>query len=295
MSRSLSIILALGVLALPSSAVGAPPQQQTVYASVLDAAGVPVTGLSTTDFVVREDGVDREVMSAAPASEPLRIAVLVDTSQRMGRSINDVRRALRAFIASTHGQNEIALFEFGERPNLLVNYTRDPALLDAGVGRIFARPATGSYLLDAVIDASKSLRGAEGVRSAIVVITSQGPEFSNRYHETVLNELRTSHATLHSFVLEQSRRRLSLSDGAREREITLDEGARLTGGRREYLLTSMSLSDRLQSLSRELASQYQVAYTRPDGLIPPRTLDLTVRAPRLTVRATRVPVAGIGR
>jgi Ca-activated chloride channel family protein len=284
----------MAVVALPSSAAAQSQQPLTTYASVLDNKGTPVTTLTARDFIVREDGVDREITSVAPANQPLRIALLVDTSQRMDRNINEVRRALRAFIASTHGQSEIALYEFGERPMLLVNYTRDPGLLEAGIGRIFARPGSGAYLLDAVIDAARSLRGAEGVRSEIVVITTQSPEFSNRFHDTVLKELRASHATLHSFILDRSNR-LALSTGAREREIALDEGARLTGGRREHLLTVMSLSDRLQSLSRELAEQYRVTYTRPDGLIPPRAVDIAVRGARLTVRASRVPVSALGR
>jgi hypothetical protein len=63
----------------------------------------------------------------------------------------------------------------------------------------------------------------------------------------------------------------------------------MTGGRREDLLTSMSLTDTLSSLARELKDQYRVAYLRPDGLIPPDRVDIGVREPRLTVRATHVP------
>ncbi len=214
MSRWSSTFLAMALVAIPSSLTAGPQQE-------------------------------------LPAAQPLKIAILVDTSQRLDRHVNDVRSALRTFIASMHGQHEIALFEFGDRPTELVNYTRDASQLEAGVGRIFARRGSGAYLLDAVIDAARGLRGTEGARPVIVVISAQGPEFSNRYHDTVLKELRESHAMLNSFILER-RNSFPRSDGAREREIALDEGARLTGGRREHLLTSMSLSDRLQRLSRDL-------------------------------------------
>ena len=67
-------------------------------ASVLDAQRIPVTPLGAADFVVREGSVEREVTAVSPASYPLRIAVLVDTSQSMEPYISDVRRALHAYV-----------------------------------------------------------------------------------------------------------------------------------------------------------------------------------------------------
>jgi VWFA-related protein len=263
-------------------------KERAVYASVLNKEGVPVTTLGAADFVVREGGAEREVLDVAPASEPMRIAVLVDTSQSMAPYINDLRRALRSFFREMQGNQEIALFEFGDRPTRLVDYTRDPDRLEAGSGRVFARTGSGSHVLDAIVDASRDLRARETARPVIIVITAEGPEFSQRSHQTVLDDVRAANATLHSFVL--TRRRVPLfNDGVREREFTLSKGARMSGGRREDLFTSMALTDRLQNLAAELKAQYRVVYSRPDMLIPPDRIDVAVKEPRLTVRASRVP------
>jgi VWFA-related protein len=265
-------------------------REQAIYASVLNKEGHPVTTLKASDFVVREGGVVREVTAVATAAEPVRIAVLADTSRAMQPYINDMRHALRSFFKQMEGNAEIALFEFGDRSTRLVDYTSDQTQLEAGIGRLFARPTSGSYVLDAIVEAARDFRMRESARPVIVVISAQGPEFSQRYHQNVLKDLRESHATLHSIVV--TRRRLPiLRDDVRERELTFTEGATLTGGRREDLLTSMSLGDTLTSLARELKDQYRVAYLRPDGLIPPDRVDVGVRQPRLTVRATHVPQA----
>ena len=184
-------------------------------------------------------------------SEPLRIAVLVDTSQAMEPHITDIRLALRSFLREMQGSADIALYEFGERPARLVDYTRDPVRLEAAVGRLFARPGSGSYVLDAIAETSRELQLLESGRSAIVVISGQGPEFSQRFHQSVLKDLRASHATLHSIVVTQ-RRPPILREDVRERELTLAEGAAITGGRRRDLLTSMSLAGTLTGLAREL-------------------------------------------
>lgn len=259
-----------------------------IYASVLNDRGSPVTSLGPADFVVREEGVEREVTQVSPASEPVRIAVLADTSQSMEPYINDLRGALRNFFKEINGNADIALFEFGDRPARLVDYTRDPTLLEAGIGRLFARRGGGAYALDAIVEASRDSRVRESARPVIVVISGQGPDFSQRFHQDVLKELRASHATLHSIVV--TRRSLPiLRGGARERELTFSEGTKLTGGRREDLLTSMSLGDTLDSLASELKTQYRLVYVRPDALVPPDRIDVAVRQPRLTVRASRVP------
>jgi VWFA-related protein len=264
-------------------------KELAIYASVLDKQGTPVTTLAASDFVVREGGVAREVTQASTAAEPLRIAVLADTSRSMQPYINDMRMALRTFFKEMQGNADIALFEFGDRSTRLVDYTRDPALLEAGIGRLFARPASGSYVLDAIVDAAKDFRMRESARPVIVVISAQGPEFSQRFHKNVLDDLRKSGATLHSIVV--TRRRLPiLRDDIREREMTLTEGAALTGGRREDLLTSMSLESTLHGLARELKDQYRVTYLRPESMIPPDRIDVGVHQPALMVRATHVPL-----
>ncbi|MGH9374210.1 MAG: VWA domain-containing protein [Vicinamibacterales bacterium] len=290
MSVFKSLLLTTGVVVMVQlGTVEARAEERAVYASVLSSAGAPVTALTATDFIVSEDGVRREVLRASPADDPLRVAVLVDTSQAIRPHVNDLREALRSFFREMQGRHEIALFEFGDRPHLLVDYTTDPGRLDAGIGRLFARSGSGSYVLDAIVDASRGFRAREGARPVIVVITAEGPEFSQRYHQTVLDEVRKADATLHAFVL-QRRRNLLFTDAARERELTLAKASSLTGGRREHLLTSMALKDRLGSLATELKHQYRVVYARPDALVAPEKIDVDVTGSAMMVRAPRVPL-----
>ena len=112
---------------------------------------------------------------------------------------------------------DIALFEFGERPTRLVDYTHDPSRLEPAIDRLFARSASGAYALDAIVDVSRDFRLREAARPVIIVLSGQGPEFSQRYYRTVLDELRASRAILHSLVI--TRRRLPIvNDGIRERD-----------------------------------------------------------------------------
>ncbi len=80
-----------------------------MYASVVDKNDAPVTGLSAGEFIVRENDMAREVLRVSAATEPMQIAVLVDTSQAMEEHLLDVRTALRGFFKQMAGKHEIAL------------------------------------------------------------------------------------------------------------------------------------------------------------------------------------------
>jgi VWFA-related protein len=282
------LLLALTTLALLSPVpVRAQAEEWTVYASVVDRTGVPVTGLGPADFVVRENGMGREILRVLPASDSLRIALLIDNSQEMRTELIDIRQGLRTFVNEIDRRHEVAIVGFGGPPTVLIDYTKDVKRLETGIGRLIARPGTGSYLLSAIIETSRTLRKRRDLRRVMVIITTQGPEFSEISYQTVLGFVRESGAPMHSYVL--MREGVSPTDpAAQEVELTLAVGTQMTGGRREDLLSAMAITSRLQSLATELNNQYQIVYARPKTLIPPKTIDVGVRKPDVVVRAPRV-------
>ena len=282
-----AIVLVILALLLPASPVWSQATERTVYASVVDKNDAPVSGLGVGDFIVREDEQAREVLRVMPASEPMHIAVLVDTSQAIDEHMLDVRTALRAFFKQMGGKHEIALIGLGERPTVLSDYTRDPARLEKAVGTVFARSGSGTYILDGIVEASAGLRRRKAARPHIVVYAAKGPEFSERYHQSVVDALRESGATLHTLMLNKSGANMN-SREEQELAKTVADGTRLSGGRRDDLLTPMALSDRLQSLGTEMENQYQIVYARPARLVPPKSLEVTTKRPSVTLRARRL-------
>jgi VWFA-related protein len=281
------LVLTIATL-LPAQPLWAQATERTVYASVVDKNDAPVTGLSVGDFIVREDDAAREVLRVSAATEPMQIAVLVDTSEAMEEHLLDVRNALRGFFKQMAGKHEIALIGTGERPTVLSDYTKDPARLEKAIGSVFARSGSGTYILEGIVDATRGLRRRKAARPHIIVYAARGPEFSEQYHQSVIDALHESGATLHTLLLT---RRDAASASREEQELakTVADGTKETGGRRDDLLTPMALGDRLLSLGNELEHQYQIVYARPSRLIPPKTMEVTSKKPEVTVRARRLP------
>ena len=283
-----AIMLLTLVMLLPAGPAVAQAPERTVYASVVDKNDAPVPGMGAGEFVVREDDTAREVLRVSTATEPLHIAVLVDTSQAMEEHMLDVRTALRGFFKQMGGTHNIALIGLGERPTVLSDYTTDAARLDKAIGSVFSRSGSGTYILDGIVEASQGLQRRKAARPHIIVYAARGPEFSERSHQSVLDALRESGATLHTLMLN----RPGIAAGSREEQElaqAVANGTRMTGGRREDLLTPMALGDRMQSLGNELMNQYQIVYARPARLVPPKSLEVSVKRPSVTVRARRMP------
>jgi VWFA-related protein len=300
MTHSLLVVsLAASLVAVPTWAARANAARQQergqgarnidVYVSVLDN-GTPVKDLTAADFTVREDGNVREVLKAGPATAPLTISILVDDSQAAEPVIQELRRGLTAFVEQMQGKAEIALATFGERPTPIVDYTESTEALKRGITKIFSRQGAGAYLLDAIVEVSRGLQRREtAARPTIIALTVEGIEFSNIYHEPVLEDLKKSGATFH--VLAIGTPSDSLTDEMRNRNIVLARGTSETGGRRDQVLAASALPEKLKQLGNELLNQYVVTYSRPETLIPPEKVEVTVKRPGAEVRAPRIAPA----
>ena len=267
-------------------------RERDVFVTVTTNDGTPVTDVRPQEFVIREDGIRREVLAARPAAEPMTIALLVDNSQGSEPHLADIRRALKTFIEEMGGTHSIALTTVADRPTILADYTTDKKALLAAAERIFPIPGSGSTFLEGLRELSKGLAGRPADRAAIVAITTEGPEVSDRHFSQVLPTLRTSGASLEVLVVTRPGGADLADEGARNRAFLIDAGSRETGGARVDLLTSMGLEPALQRLAAQLNHQYRVTYARPDSLVPPEKLTVTVTRAGLTARGT--PLRTIG-
>lgn len=253
--------------------------ERVLYVSVWDEqTRTPVTGLGPEGFSVREDDARREVLRVTPATSPMAVAVIVDNSQAATPTIADLRKALSGFLKSIDGVGPVAIIGVADRPTILRDYTTDQKQLQDGVQRVFAMPGSGATLLDAVVEVSQGLAKRETDRAAIVIVTTENREYSNRHYKDVLEALATGGAMMHALVL-TGPGGSQLNDEARNRAAVLDLGPKASGGTRTDVLTSQAFDGRLQELASILKSQHRVIYARPQTLIPPSKIEVSATKP----------------
>jgi len=281
-----TLLAATATAATSARSIGAQAgeRERTLYVSVVDSNGAPVEGLGPDEFIVREDGVRREVLRVSRAVEPIDIAILADNSAGTDDEIVNIRDGLAAFVKRMHDEHPIAIVGLAGRPTIFSNYTTSVTQLTAAIGRLFPETGSGMMLLDALVEISRGLGKRESDRAVILPVLTDGPEFSNLHYQNVVDALKTARAAMHAVTIGTFGP--SFADELRNREIVLDRGPRATGGQRVVLLSSMGTKQALEKIARELEAQYKVVYGRPTSLIPPETLDVSVTRAGLTARGT---------
>jgi VWFA-related protein len=291
MKYALAALPIVAVLAAPRSPI-VQAKPTDIYVSVVDKEGDPAAGLTAADFHVKEDGAVREVLKAGPATEPLTVAFLVDDSQIAGPQIQMVREGAENFVTALAGKAEISLQTFGERPAIAVEYTTDQKKLLDGVHHLFARQGSGAYLMEAIVEACHGIEKRKPARPVIAVLMiDRDTEFSNNYYQNVVDEIQKAGAALHVVSLGPVHQ--TMGDETRNRDQVVAIGTERTGGRRDNPLAFTAAGSKMKQLAAELLNQYLVTYARPDRLIPPEKIEVTVSKPGLTARArTRTAEAG---
>lgn len=259
-------------------------REHAVYVSVLDKNETPVTDLGPSDFVVREGGTSREVLRVSRATEPIDIALLVDTSAAIEPHVIHVRPALSRLIELMHRDNNIAVIGLGARPTILANYTRNLDQLEAAIGRVFPQSDAGATLMDALVETSRGLQKRERSRAAIVAVLTDGPEYGHADDTQAIKEMEKAGAAF--YAVSVGRFSEISPEPLRYRLTVLSNGTRRTGGRHDNLMAPSAIPQALEKVARELSSQLTVVYSRPQSLIPPESVVVSATRPGLAVRAT---------
>jgi VWFA-related protein len=277
--------LAIVVAAQPAAAQ---PRERVVYVSVQERNGTPVTGLGPADLLVREDGVAREVLRVTPASDPMQIALLVDNSQAAEPDLQNIRDGLKAFTSTiaAGGQHQVSLVTLADRPVIAVDPTTSAATLEKGVERLFTMPGSGTYALEALIETTRGFSARKATRPVIVLVVTEGVEFSNSHYDEVIGALKEAGAALYALRLTDTPEANLRHDGVRNRNVVLDRGTRETGGYQNLVITSMALEGELKKVADTLLNQYKVVYSRPEALVPPEKITVETKRSELTARAT---------
>lgn len=159
-----------------------------VTATVTDATGHFVRGLKQDDFTLYEDGKPQPISQFEAQRVPVSLGIALDTSGSMfGERIAAAQAALNRFLFDLLGpDDEVFLYRFDSRPELVQRWTTDRAAVSRALGSVHANGGTALY--DCVAEALPLAEAGARKKKALVIL-SDGNDTSSRLALEPLHEM----------------------------------------------------------------------------------------------------------
>jgi Ca-activated chloride channel family protein len=249
--------------------------------------GVPVEGLTATDFEVRDNRVAQTVAAIATI-ESVQLGVVLDASGSMtGGRMALARRATSDLLGQLTQADRFAVVAFGDQVGIVAN--GGTSVADAVAALESLQPGGGTALLDATFAGILATDGGDGPK-LLLVLTDGGNNASWLQAGAVIDAARRHETVVYPVAVDPDRRwprRVSEFRRTSDSLALLREIADQTGGRQVDAGWDRSLGEVFQTILREYRQRYIISFTPTGVPVGDGWHDLEVRVKRrgATVRA----------
>jgi Ca-activated chloride channel family protein len=276
----------LSVLAIGVAITAALAAQQTFRVGidvvhfgvvVTDKQGAPITGLTSDDFEIIEEGRPQIVkfFSAGDplAGPPLHLGMLLDTSGSMERDIADVRTAAIKFLNAMTEAADVTLVDFDTEVRVARYGPNDyPRLIE----RIRRRRPDGMTALYDALGVYLNGAASQDGQKILILYTDGGDTRSSLRLSDALDLLKASDVTVYSIgYLEHQ-----TSSVRNEARGQLHHFAAMTGGQSFFPVNTKELDKLYENIRREIAARYSLGYTSTDERTDGAWRDVKIRLKR---------------
>ena len=231
--------------------------------TVTDKKGRFVSNLTKDDFEIIENKKPQQILEfTAETDLPLRLAILVDTSNSIRDRFRFIQEAANDFLATVMrpGKDRALVVSFDTSPELVSDLTDDTVALSKAIRDL--RPGGGTALYDAIFYACRDKlmkdQPRDKFRRAIVVLSDGDDNQSRWTREQALEMAHKADAVI--YTISTNITHLETSG-----DKVLKRYAEETGGVAFFPFKAEDLGQSFENISNELRHQYNVFY-RPDPL-----------------------------
>lgn len=249
-----------------------------VLATVLDAHGEPVVGLTQDQFDLSEEGVPQKIVRfEAQTNRPLDLVLMVDSSASEFEDLKFEDDAAAHFIRQiVRPVDRLAVLEFDEDVTELADFSNDVPKLQNAVR--FIKPGSGTSMYDAIALASVELRKRPpDRRRAMILVTDAGETTSGDSFDEARRAAISSGALLYPIIVRVVKNENGRNTAGEHALITIQDD---TGGAMFFLDDVKQIHSVFDQIDRELRTQYLIGYY-PTPQPPPgsyRRIELKVKS-----------------
>jgi Ca-activated chloride channel family protein len=279
-----------------------------VFATVTDRDGRLVTGLSQSDFEIRDDGKPQPIVQFDNSPQPIRLVLMLDVSGSMAGNLPLLRTASEQLVRRLRPNDVARVGSFGAHVVISPQFTRDiPELLSAIPRDI---PEDAPTPLWQALNEAMNTFGDEDDQRRVVLVLSDGKDtgyFDLRHRPSsqadVIDRARDEDVMIYAVGMRSRPRQRPMQRGpiipgqmpAMMLEDLPDPGlakvAEETGGGYIEIKGGENMGEAFAEVADELHSQYLIGFVPPkrDGKV--HKVDVRVAAKGEKARGRRSYVA----
>jgi Ca-activated chloride channel homolog len=225
--------------------------------TVTDGFDRMMTGLRKEDFELFEGNIKQPISHFSEEDIPLNVGIVLDVSGSMKGKFDRARDALKAFIQTSHSDDDFFLIVFNQRAQMLAEGEDGDSLIK----KLTLIEISGqTALYDAAYLAIEKVKQGRHNRHAMLLI-SDGQDNSSRYTFDELRKLlKEAGVQIYCIGIAEmggaAGGTLDMQGQAR-----LEEIAQVTGGKAFFPRSAAELEDLTSRIAVELRHQYSIGYT----------------------------------
>lgn len=232
-----------------------------VDATVHDANGKPLDGLTKDSFTLRDNGVPQKIEYFGRDELPLNIVLVLDLSGSLDKHLESLRSAAVSALDSFKPEDQVAIFTFASEVYLQLQLTRERAKLIDALDSVKARGSTN--IKDALFEAARYLLVVKpkGRRAIILISDDIDTDEGSHSDHDIVSEILEADASLYNLKVpgdnpHNFRSNLNVADVAKD-----------TGGE----IVEAKDADQFEPEFRALVQKIRTRYTLGYYIAPDRT------------------------
>jgi Ca-activated chloride channel homolog len=228
----------------------------SIRVTVMDTQGNLIQGLDKSSFTVFDNKIQQQLSLFSEEDAPTSIGILMDVSGSMSNEkIISAKEALARFIETSHPQDEYFLISFNDKPNLLLERSRNAdAILDKFT---YVNPAGNTAVYDATYLGIQKLLHGRYTKRALLII-SDGEDNSSRFTFKEVQRLaKESDVTIYAIGVNLNPAGIRSNNYG---QTVLEKLTSITGGKAFFPQNRTKLIESLERIAIELRRQYSIAY-----------------------------------
>ena len=258
--------------------------------TVVDQSNKPVMDLAQTNFQVYEDKVLQKIEFFNKEQVPVSMVFAIDTSGSMRTKLDTVIKASVGLVKESRTDDEMAVIEFKDQPELLEEFTRDTQDVIDTLQSLVASRQTA--MLDALyLAADYASKEGKNRRKAVILVTDGLDKDSYYKFNEVVDHLREADAQVYliGFTndLDGDKSIFTKSPKAKA-EGLLSKLADETGGRAFFPKELSEVHTIAQQISTDLRTQYSISYypsnNKKDGAYHPIRVQVAAGERKIVAR-----------